>query len=141
MIIFSDLYRTCALHGRILSLKQDPKFVHYKVTWPESQLDLPTPPLSASSNPVEDDTEQLLRHYFSLYLDLGALYKQWSDADPNFRKKAPQFAGVRILSQDAWEALVCFICSSNNNIARISQMVSDPHAGRDSTDADPFSDS
>ena len=33
------------------------------------------------------------------------------------------FAGVRILRQDAWEALVGFICSSNNNIARISQMV------------------
>jgi N-glycosylase/DNA lyase len=27
------------------------------------------------------------------------------------------------LQQDAWEALVGFICSSNNNIARISQMV------------------
>lgn len=33
------------------------------------------------------------------------------------------FTGVRILRQDAWEALVGFICSSNNNIARISQMV------------------
>jgi len=30
---------------------------------------------------------------------------------------------VRILKQDAWEALVGFICSSNNNISRISQMV------------------
>jgi N-glycosylase/DNA lyase len=30
---------------------------------------------------------------------------------------------VRILRQDPWEALVGFICSSNNNIARISQMV------------------
>lgn len=26
------------------------------------------------------------------------------------------------MNQDAWEALVCFICSSNNNISRISQM-------------------
>lgn len=123
-VFFSNLYRTCALHGRILSLKQDPKFVHYKVTWPDIQSDLPTPPSSVASSAIQDDTEELLRHYFSLYLDLGSLYKQWSDADPNFRKKAPQFTGVRILSQDAWEALVCFICSSNNNIARISQMVS-----------------
>ena len=30
---------------------------------------------------------------------------------------------MRILRQDAWEALVGFICSSNNNIARISQMM------------------
>ena len=44
--------------------------------------------------------------------------------DKNFRKKAPRFTGIRILKQNAWEALVGFICSSNNNIARISQMVS-----------------
>ena len=30
---------------------------------------------------------------------------------------------MRILKQDAWEALVGFICSSNNNIIRISQMM------------------
>lgn len=75
----------------------------------------------------KDDTEDLLKHYFSLRLNLAELYQQWSKADPNFAKKAPGFAGVRILSQDAWEALVGFICSSNNNIARISQMVRERH--------------
>lgn len=64
-----------------------------------------------------------MRHYFSLNVDLGKLYDQWSQADPNFRKRAPKFMGVRILNQDAWEALIGFICSSNNNIPRISQMV------------------
>lgn len=70
-----------------------------------------------------DDTEDLLRHYFSLKHNAAALYDQWSKNDPNFRKKAPKFTGIRILSQDAWEALIGFICSSNNNISRISQMV------------------
>lgn len=70
-----------------------------------------------------DDTEELLRRYFALNVNLTALYEQWSAADANFRQKAPKFTGVRMLSQDAWEALICFICSSNNNIARISQMV------------------
>jgi N-glycosylase/DNA lyase len=51
------------------------------------------------------------------------LYSQWSSSDPNFKKKAPNFTGIRILRQDAWEALISFICSSNNNIVRISQMV------------------
>lgn len=51
------------------------------------------------------------------------LYEQWSLADSNFKKRAPKFTGVRILKQDAWEALLGFICSSNNNIIRISQMV------------------
>jgi N-glycosylase/DNA lyase len=77
----------------------------------------------AADQLTNDDTEELLRRYFSLNLDLGALYDQWSKADANFQKKAPAFQGVRILGQDAWEALICFICSSNNNISRISQMV------------------
>ncbi|KAJ1331226.1 N-glycosylase/DNA lyase [Microdochium nivale] len=102
----------CVLHGRLLSLTQDPKSVNYKVAWPSKY----------KPGPV-DDTEALLKHYFSLKYDLGALYKQWSADDPNFRKKAPQFTGIRILSQDAWEALLAFICSSNNNISRICQMV------------------
>ncbi|KAK2590348.1 8-oxoguanine glycosylase ogg1 [Conoideocrella luteorostrata] len=58
-----------------------------------------------------DDTEALLRRYFSLHLNLGALYEHWSEADSNFQKKAPEFTGVRILSQDAWEALVHKLCN------------------------------
>jgi N-glycosylase/DNA lyase len=107
-----------------LSLKQDAAHLHYKATWPEQTETIPS---LASSNIVdkiqEDDTEELLRRYFSLHIDLGALYDQWSRDDANFQRKAPEFKGVRILSQDAWEALICFICSSNNNIVRISQMV------------------
>ena len=119
--------RICTLQGRILSLKQDSTHLHYKVTWPEKPLASPTPPASAVDDvSPKDDTETLLRHYFSLSLDLASLYEQWSSADPNFRKKAPEFTGVRILSQDSWEALLCFICSSNNNISRISLMVREP---------------
>lgn len=70
-----------------------------------------------------DDTEALLRHYLSLRVDLENLYTKWSRLDANFRKHAPGFTGIRILNQDAWETLVSFICSSNNNISRISQMV------------------
>ncbi|XXG94731.1 hypothetical protein Hte_000988 [Hypoxylon texense] len=58
-----------------------------------------------------------------LFTAVAALYDQWSKSDANFRKKAPKFTGIRILSQDPWEALIAFICSSNNNISRISQMV------------------
>lgn len=114
----TNFHRVCTLHGRILALKQDPTHLHYKVTWPVQPL---TPPPSDSSN--DDDTEALLRNYFNLNLDLKSLYEHWSEVDPNFKKRAPEFAGVRILNQDAWEALLGFICSSNNNISRISQMV------------------
>jgi len=74
----------------------------------------------------QDDTKDLIRYYLNLEPNLTELYEQWSSADLNFKKKAPKFTGVRILRQDAWEALVGFICSSNNNIIRISQMVTHP---------------
>ena len=72
----------------------------------------------------KDDMKAFLLHYLNLEPNLTDLYEQWSSADKNFEKKAPKFTGIRILRQDAWEALVGFICSSNNNIIRISQMVS-----------------
>jgi N-glycosylase/DNA lyase len=65
-----------------------------------------------------------VKHYFNLSTNLGQLYEQWAAADANFKKRAPKFTGVRILRQDPWETLIGFICSSNNNISRISSMVS-----------------
>lgn len=119
--------RSCALHGRILSLRQDSTHLHYRTIRPSNAYPL-SPPSSAkpskTGTPIdEDDTESLLRQYLNLTPDLTALYEHWSSVDSNFKKRAPKFTGVRILKQDAWEALVGFICSSNNNIVRISQMV------------------
>lgn len=124
--VLTQTSRHCTLHGRIISLKQDPDHLHYRVTWPKTVAVPLTPPSSGHVSPVEsgvDDTEALLRNYFNLHHDLTRLYEQWAEADPNFKKRAPKFTGVRMLNQDAWEALVGFICSSNNNISRISQMV------------------
>ncbi|OJJ41792.1 hypothetical protein ASPWEDRAFT_147749 [Aspergillus wentii DTO 134E9] len=106
----SDEWR-CVLHGRLLSLRQDPEYLYYR--------------LHHASKPsaIDDTLLNLIKHYFNLSSNLTDLYSQWSANDPNFKKKASQFTGIRILRQDPWEALVSFICSSNNNIARISQMV------------------
>ena len=119
---------SCALHGRIISLRQDATHLHYKAVFPGDAQALLTPSSSASkstvaSSPEDDDTDALVHHYLNLSPNLTELYEQWSRADANFRKRAPKFTGVRILRQDAWEALIGFICSSNNNIIRISQMV------------------
>src|SRR4051812_12911863 len=78
--------------------------------------------------PADPDEEAIKVHdilwdYFQLDVSLQDLYKDWSQADPNFAKKAPHLRGIRMLRQDPWENLICFICSSNNNIARITQMV------------------
>jgi N-glycosylase/DNA lyase len=121
--------RSCTLYGRIVSLRQDSTHLHYRVTWPETvdktheTRNYPINGKLPHSAPTVDDTEALLRHYLALKVDLESLYQHWSKADLVFRKKAPKFTGVRILSQDSWETLISFICSSNNNISRISQMV------------------
>lgn len=117
-----------ALHGRILSLRQDSSHLYYRSIFAsrvEEPLTPPSsvPPSTAEESTENDNTEILVKHYLNLEPDLDGLYSQWSGADLNFSKKAPKFTGVRVLRQDAWEALIGFICSSNNNIARISQMV------------------
>lgn len=75
---------------------------------------------------AEDDEKSssaILRDYLQLDVNLGELYSQWQKADKNFSKVSESFPGVRILRQDPVENLVSFICSSNNNIARITGMV------------------
>ncbi|EXJ72860.1 N-glycosylase/DNA lyase [Cladophialophora psammophila CBS 110553] len=126
----------CTLRGRIVQLSQPDKLhIEYRSIWPAAAaFEVPlTPPSSIPPTTVSDescnseiendDTRNLIQHYLNLEPNLETLYAQWSASDANFRRKAPKFTGVRILRQDAWEALIGFICSSNNNIIRISQMV------------------
>ncbi|KAJ1959109.1 8-oxoguanine glycosylase ogg1, partial [Dispira parvispora] len=70
-----------------------------------------------------DTTRRLLWDYFQLDVKLGNLYQQWSQADANFRTKGLQFPGLRVLRQPPVENVLSFICSSNNHIPRITQMV------------------
>ncbi|XP_071947831.1 N-glycosylase/DNA lyase-like [Antedon mediterranea] len=67
--------------------------------------------------------EDILKDYFQLNTSLKDLYDQWSKADSNFSKIASKFVGVRTLRIDPTENLISFICSSNNNISRITGMV------------------
>lgn len=114
-----------ALHGRILRLYQDSEQLYYRSIFPANKQ-LPPAPASPTASNVDsraDDTLPLIKHYLNLGPNLTKLYAHWSSSDANFNRKAPKFTGIRIMKQDAWEALVGFICSSNNNIIRISQMV------------------
>ena len=67
--------------------------------------------------------EAFIKDYFRLDENLEVLCKDWSERDKNFAKKVESFSGIRILRQDPVETLFAFICSSNNNITRISGMV------------------
>ena len=54
------------------------------------------------------------------WLILTNIFQKWAEVDPVFENIAVKFPGVRILKQDPVENLFSFICSSNNNIQRIS---------------------
>ena len=58
------------------------------------------------------------------WLILTNIFQKWAEVDPVFENIAVKFPGVRILKQDPVENLFSFICSSNNNIQRISGMYS-----------------
>ncbi|KAG0256222.1 8-oxoguanine glycosylase ogg1 [Mortierella polycephala] len=116
---------SCVLDHRLWCLRETEDGIQFKTFRP-----LPTPPSADKlvaldkdeSSQWMDQDKEFLRDYFQLDVPLTELYTKWSKADANFKTKAPLFPGVRILRQDPVENLVCFICSSNNNIGRISQM-------------------
>lgn len=80
------------------------------------------PPASQSAGRVES-TKALLEDYFQLKYKLRDLYKQWSANDAHLSRCCDSYKGFRILRQDPVENVFSFICATNNNIKRISQMV------------------
>ena len=69
----------------------------------------------ASSNGLKP---AVVSEYFDLGLDLSGVYKILQD-DENLIPAYRAFKGLRLIRQDPWEALACFIISSNNNVKRI----------------------
>ena len=62
--------------------------------------------------------ETSIRGYFDLSHDLETVYDSLCE-DERLRPVYHQFKGLRVIQQDPWEALACFIISSNNNIKRV----------------------
>ncbi|XP_050446436.1 N-glycosylase/DNA lyase [Cataglyphis hispanica] len=67
--------------------------------------------------------DNILSEYLRLSISLKEHYKKWAETDKHFQKCLDESNAVRILKQDVVETLFSFICSSNNNISRISNMV------------------
>ncbi|CAG8452241.1 7057_t:CDS:2 [Paraglomus brasilianum] len=103
---------SCAFKGKLISIRQTETSVEYR-SYPTTTTDIGL----------------FLREYFQLHINLSDCYKRWSKADKHFAKIAGGFRGIRILKQDPVENLFCFICSQNNNIKRIEQMVREDRKG------------
>lgn len=95
------------LQSRLLLITQDESEIFYHCV----------------NQPGAQDIEENLKDYFQLKIDLTSLYTEWSKNDPIFDKISQDYPGVRMLRQDPVENVFSFICSANNNIARISGMV------------------
>ncbi|EJD02464.1 DNA glycosylase [Fomitiporia mediterranea MF3/22] len=129
-------YRFC-LKDRVVCMRQSEEVLFYRAVF--APLSPPSHALEHSSistsssglgrtdtkkDPGSDsETLAFIQDYFQLDMDLLKLYDEWSASDPIFRNLKGRFSGIRMLRQDPWECLISFICSSNNNISRISKMV------------------
>ncbi|CAB4257012.1 similar to Saccharomyces cerevisiae YML060W OGG1 Mitochondrial glycosylase/lyase that specifically excises 7,8-dihydro-8-oxoguanine residues located opposite cytosine or thymine residues in DNA [Maudiozyma barnettii] len=70
------------------------------------------------------DLKDLVSHfesYFRTDVKVEEMHaNEWLPRDPKFQNIETH--GIRILGQEPWETLVSFICSTNNNISRITKM-------------------
>ena len=65
-----------------------------------------------------------LRHYLDLDRDYARVAAEYAHI-PAARRAIELYPGMRVLNQPAWEALIAFILSANNNVGRIRKLVSD----------------
>ena len=64
-----------------------------------------------------------IAHYFDLEMDYKQIFDRLSTIDDHMRHAATYGKGIRILNQEAFETLLSFIISSNNNIPKIRMTV------------------
>lgn len=71
---------------------------------------------------VECTNESYFKNFFALNEDYSKIKSKLSRF--NFMQKPIQFGyGIRILKQDLFESIICFIVSQNNNIKRIQKII------------------
>ena len=70
----------------------------------------------------EIDLLPAIKNYLRLQDDLSTIYASM-EMDKRIMSSISEYAGMRILSQDPWECLISFICSSASNIPKISRNI------------------
>jgi N-glycosylase/DNA lyase len=103
------------VHRQFYSLRQEDEVISFRC-------------YPATDAAVDMET---LNNYFQTKYDLESMYSNWSnkggdakrDIKAAFAEASVHLPGLRLLRQEPHECLFSFICSQNNNIARITQMV------------------
>ena len=93
------------VHGEFIQIRQTGQVVEF-----------------ASGPSPEETAAIMLRDYFRLDDDIDAIYSD-INRDGRVASMVRKYPGLRILRTEPWECLVAFICSANNNIARIHQLM------------------
>ncbi len=75
-------------------------------------------------NVSQEDFQKFWYDYFDLSTDYAQIAKTLSEIDPMLSKAYHFCPGIRILKQEPWETLCSFIISQNNNIPRITKIIS-----------------
>ena len=77
----------------------------------------------ASENGTPEESEAFWKKYFDLDRDYRKIKQRLAEDDPVMAEAIDFGGGIRILKQDAWETIVSFIVSQNNNIPRIKKCI------------------
>ena len=75
-------------------------------------------------NVSQEDFQKFWYDYFDLSTNYAQIGKILSEIDPMLSKAYHFCPGIRILKQETWETLCSFIISQNNNIPRITKIIS-----------------
>lgn len=67
--------------------------------------------------------EDIVNYYFDIKTDYRSIIDMIPEDDLYLKDAADAFSGIRILRQGAWETIVSFIISQNNNIPRIKKSI------------------
>lgn len=101
----SDEWYSGVVRGEFIQIRQKGPVVEFQSG--------PSPEATAAA---------MLRDYFRLDDDLDEIYLD-INRDDRVAAMVDKYPGLRILRTEPWECLVAFICSANNNIARIHQLM------------------
>ena len=71
---------------------------------------------------TEEEFKESFFKYFDLERDYGEIIKSYS-GDESIARAATEGNGIRIFRQDAFETIISFIISANNNIPRIKKII------------------